>query len=203
MHHWTDDDGRTHVVHSRHRPPNLLAFGYDSLCGEHIVPREGDHFEFDVDQDDQMCTDCLSIDSKNRSTQEEEVTWNGHRLGVVRDRHGRVTRVTAYCDRRPFDQILGFEPPEFDGDLHTEVETVCEECWAIYKERQWRERDGGGEVAVTIMADTGAETYYATSISVVGSGHQLKLRSVDGLTKTISQEQMVDLSFTEPRRVIY
>ena len=87
-----------------------------------------------------------------------------------------------------------------------EINTVCDNCWRRYEDRQWSARDEQAQLAVEVWGDDGKETYFAATIEAQGSYENratLLLVSRDGLEKEIPRERISDISLTRSENVVY
>jgi hypothetical protein len=207
MYYWTDQEELTHVVDVRSRPPSEPLFGYLSLCDEVLMPKEGSYFELEEAPTGEVaCPQCEKLRGHHREDDDLALlSWDEHLVLVERDSSGRLRHAHLVCDG-PLHRRLDFEPPEFSGDLHTQVEQVCEECWNNYRNRQWSSQEELAQLAVDVWTDDGEETYFASSIEAQGAYEEratLLLVSKDGLEKEVPRERVDSISLTRSENIIY
>lgn len=207
MHYWTDADNLTHVVDLRSRPPSSPLFGYQSLCDDLRIPTEGEQFELEDPSDVEVrCQRCQEHRSRHYSETGDLATWQDHLVDVEYDEEGRIDTAALLCQSQ-LHRRLEFEPPEFSGDLHEQVENVCEACWGEYEARQWSSRPEGAQIAVEVWPRGGEEKiYYAKSVEALGKYEgraRLRIVSENDLTEEVEREQIGGIELTEGRHVDY
>jgi hypothetical protein len=207
MYYWTGQEELTHVVDVRSRPPSEPLFGYLSLCEEVLAPKEGEDFKLEEPLTGEVpCPQC----EKRRGRHEDDgemtlMRWDEHLVLVDRDSNRRLRHAHLVCDG-PLHRRLDFEPPEFSGDLHTQVEQVCEDCWDNYRNRQWSPQEELAQLAVNVWTDDGEETYFASSVEAQGAYEErarLLLVSKDGLEEEVPRERVDSISLTRSENIVY
>lgn len=208
MEYWTDDSGVTHIFNDTNMPPGE-GFGWVSLCRGKQIPREGVDFELEVgvSEAEIECDRCRNrIHDGLFQPEDEEITrLRTCAILTRRDGDGTLNYARRLCQGQPLHYELQFEPQTTTGNLHDQVDTVCENCWQLFTEGQWSSTAEGGELAVTCQADAGERTYYGVSIEAVNTGRRavVRLYSEDGLSLTVPREDITSISLTPAQIVDY
>ncbi|UPW01068.1 hypothetical protein M0R88_02955 [Halorussus gelatinilyticus] len=205
---WTTNEGTTHVFYDNNLPPSE-GFGWDSLCDTERIPIEGEHFELqeDVTEESITCERCRDQLGKSYvGLGDDDIA--GMRSCLVRirrDGDGELIGARRLCQGRPLHYEISFEPTSFTGDLQTEMDEVCEDCWQNYIDRQWSGDVEGGELQVECWVDGEKESYYAASVEAVNTGPKAKLRltSENGLKQELAREDIDSITLTPAQIVDY
>jgi len=204
---WTTDQGLTHILYDNHQPPSG-GFGWTSLCEEWQLPIEGEHLELDEDvtASSITCGQCQEKLDRSRVDLSDDDCAGLHGCVVeFRRRDGDLLRARRLCRGGSVHQDIAFEPASFTGNLHDNVDAVCEDCWQAYVGHQWSGDVEGGELRVDVWTDEGTKTYYATSVEAVNTGLEARLRltSENGLKLEVPRENIDSIALTPAQRVDY